>query len=51
MLKFLVIEDDPAFRRLIERYLAPFGRCDLAFDGHEAIGVFRLSVLTNDPTP
>jgi len=44
MLKFLITDDDPAGRRLLGRFLSPYGRCDLAFSGEEALDFFRLAI-------
>lgn len=44
MKKFLIIDDDPAFRRLLVTFLSPYGRCDAAHDGHEGIGIFRVAL-------
>lgn len=39
-MKTLIVEDDPASRRLMHAYLAPLSQCDLASDGPEAIDLF-----------
>ncbi len=49
MPKFLIVDDDPACRRLIQHFLSPLGRCDLAYDGREAVGAFRLSLDAGEP--
>lgn len=39
-MKTLIVEDDPASRRLMTAYLAPLGPCDGAADGAEAVDAF-----------
>jgi two-component system chemotaxis response regulator CheY len=46
MHRFLIVDDDPAGLRLISRFLAPYGQCDLADHGHEAISLFRQGLET-----
>ncbi len=36
-MKFLLVDDDRASRELLKDYMSPYGRCDLACDGGEAI--------------
>ncbi len=48
-MKSLVVEDDFASRKLMQRYLSPFGECDVVVDGQEAVEAFELSLLENDP--
>ncbi len=43
-MKCLIVDDDPACRRLVKCLLSPYGHCDLAHDGHEAIGAFRMAL-------
>ena len=40
-MNILVVEDDFLSRRLLCRYLAPYGDCDVAVDGVEAIQAVR----------
>jgi two-component system chemotaxis response regulator CheY len=44
MRRFLIIDDDPAFRRLLVTILSPYGHCDVAYDGHEGTGIFRVAL-------
>lgn len=44
MIRFLIVDDDAACRGLMQAYLSPYGRCDLAHDGHEAIAAFRIAL-------
>lgn len=45
----LVVEDDFISRRLLCRYLEPFGDCDVAVNGHEAVAAVRDAVQTAVP--
>lgn len=50
MARFLIIDDDPACRRLLENYLKGYnGSCDLAHDGHEGISAFRMALDRGEP--
>ena len=40
-MKCLIVEDDFAARRLLQRYLSSYGDCDIAVDGNEAVEAFR----------
>jgi len=44
-MRILVVEDDFISRRLLCRYLEPFGECDVAVNGNEAVGAFKLLLL------
>lgn len=48
-MKFLIVDDDPACRRLVKTILDPYAECDLAFDGGEAIDAVRLSLEDGQP--
>lgn len=43
-MNILVVEDDFISRRLLCRYLEPFGDCDVAIDGTEAIEAVRVAL-------
>jgi two-component system, chemotaxis family, chemotaxis protein CheY len=47
MTKILIVDDDGACRRLLKQFLSPLAQCDMAYNGHEAIGAFRIA-LDND---
>ena len=49
MVQFLIVDDDPACRRLFEHCLRPFGQCDLAHDGHEGLAAFRMALDRGQP--
>jgi len=42
----LVVEDDFISRRLLCRYLEPFGTCDVAINGNEAVDAVRSGLET-----
>lgn len=48
-MKTLVVEDDFASRKLMQRYLTPFGECDVVVDGQEAVEAFELALIENNP--
>ena len=48
-MKYLIVEDDFAGRRLLKRYLSDSGECDIAVDGAEAIEAFRQALAENEP--
>lgn len=47
-MKFLIVDDDPLYRDLLSHYLSPYGRCDEAHDGAEAIGIFRVALQNQE---
>jgi two-component system chemotaxis response regulator CheY len=49
MPRFLIVDDDAFCQRLLKAFLAPFGPCDLAYDGREAIGAFRMALDRGEP--
>ena len=42
-MRTLVVEDDFTSRRLLQRLLAPYGDCDIAVNGKEAIEAFQMA--------
>ena len=46
-MRSLVVEDDFICRRVLTAMLAPYGQCDVAVDGQEALEAYRLSVQSN----
>lgn len=44
MVRVLIVEDDFVSRRLMQRLLEPYGECDIAVNGIEAVKVFRLAL-------
>ena len=49
MVKFLVVDDDCTCRDLLQLLLSPYGQCDLAHDGHEAIAAYRIALDGGQP--
>ena len=47
-MKCLVVDDDFAARRLLQRLLSEMGMCDIAFDGREAVDAFKDSLDEDD---
>jgi two-component system, chemotaxis family, chemotaxis protein CheY len=43
-MKCLIVEDDFVGRKLMQKYLADYGDCDVAIDGDEAVEAFRLAL-------
>ena len=48
-MKFLIVDDDPLCHELLRLILSPYGHCDVAFDGHEAVDAFRLALEEGCP--
>jgi two-component system chemotaxis response regulator CheY len=46
-MRILVVEDDYISRRLLCRYLEPFGTCEEAVNGHEAIDAIRRALAAD----
>lgn len=44
----LVVEDDFVSRRLLSRYLEPFGDCDVAVNGEEALEAVRAAIKAGE---
>ncbi len=42
-MRILIIEDDATSRLLLAKMLEPYGRCDIAVNGKEAVQAFRLA--------
>lgn len=42
-MKILIVEDDFVCRRLLQNILSPYGDCDIAINGKEAVEAFRLA--------
>jgi two-component system chemotaxis response regulator CheY len=43
-MRILVVEDDYISRRLLCRYLEPYGTCEEAVNGHEAVDAVRRAI-------
>lgn len=48
-MRILIVEDDFVARRVLKDILAPYGDCDIAVDGDEAVQAFRLAWEEQDP--
>ncbi|MBN1910375.1 MAG: response regulator [Pirellulales bacterium] len=46
---FLLVDDDRACRELLRAMLKPYGECDMAYDGQEAVDAVRLALDDNRP--
>ena len=42
-MKVLIVEDDFISRKILKEILTPYGECDIAIDGREAITAFRMA--------
>jgi two-component system, chemotaxis family, chemotaxis protein CheY len=47
--RILLVEDDYASRRLMQKYLDPYGEVDVAVDGLEAVNAFRIAINDLEP--
>lgn len=48
-MKILIAEDDLASRKLMRKFLEPYGDCDLVFDGEEAVEAFMMAWDEGEP--
>jgi two-component system, chemotaxis family, chemotaxis protein CheY len=48
-MKTLIVEDDFAGRKLMQKYLAPYGEADVVVDGYEAVEAFKLALSDDEP--
>lgn len=48
-MKTLIVEDDFTSRKMLQGFLAPFGECDVAVDGMEAVQAFRAAHEEGEP--
>ena len=48
-MRILVVDDDFASRRILEKMLAPYGEVDKVNDGAECIEAFRVAIEEGDP--
>jgi len=47
--KILIVEDDFASRKMLQKYLSPYGECDVVVDGQEALDAFSLALTEETP--
>lgn len=48
-MRVLIVEDDFLSRRMLQRFLAPYGECDIAVNGKEALQAFNISWIEKQP--
>lgn len=48
-MKILIVEDEFGSRKLLQKFLSPYGTCDLAVDGEEAVEAFELALKEKEP--
>lgn len=48
-MRILIVEDDFASRIVLQKFLAPFGQCDITINGLEAVQAFRLAIDEGNP--
>ncbi|MCH8194088.1 MAG: response regulator [Planctomycetes bacterium] len=48
-MRILIVEDDFAGRRLLQKILSVHGECDIAVDGIEAVDAFKTALQENRP--
>ncbi|WP_319561726.1 response regulator [Marispirochaeta sp.] len=48
-MRILIVEDDFASRKLMQKFLSPYGVCDAVVDGEAAIDAFTDSLKNNQP--
>jgi two-component system, chemotaxis family, chemotaxis protein CheY len=49
MVRFLIVDDDSTCRELLSILLSRYGQCDMAHDGREAIGAYRMALDNGQP--
>jgi two-component system, chemotaxis family, chemotaxis protein CheY len=42
-MKALIVEDDFTSRMILQRFLSPYGSCDIAVDGNEAVQAYQMA--------
>ncbi|WP_310603336.1 response regulator transcription factor [Anaerosporobacter sp.] len=48
-MKILIVEDDYASRKAIQKFLEKYGECDITVDGMEAVDAFMIAVEEDEP--
>lgn len=48
-MRILIAEDDFASRKLMQKYLIPYGVCEVVVDGAETLSAFAESLENNKP--
>ena len=49
MKKFLIVDDEDHCRKLLAAFLEPYGQCEYAYNGHEAVTAVRLAIEDDEP--
>lgn len=48
-MRVLIVDDDFDSRRLLQKIIYPYGYCDVAVDGEEAVEAFRRALKDGEP--
>jgi two-component system chemotaxis response regulator CheY len=48
-MRVLIVDDDFDSRRLLQKIIYPYGYCDVAVDGEEAVEAFRRALRDGEP--
>ena len=48
-MKMLIVEDDCTTRKILLKFLQPFGEIDVAVDGQEAVTAYREALSSGEP--
>ncbi|GBD97811.1 MAG TPA: response regulator [Nitrospirae bacterium] len=48
-MRVLIVEDDFTSRKLLQKFLSPYGDCDIAVDGKEALEAYKMSWVKSEP--
>ncbi len=48
-MKILIVEDDFASRKLMQKFLSPYGACEVVVDGVEAVEAFSEALSSDAP--
>ncbi|HEX9063437.1 MAG TPA: response regulator [Clostridia bacterium] len=48
-MRVLIVEDDLASRKFLQKFLSRYGECDVVVDGLEALDAFLFSLKSDDP--
>lgn len=48
-MRVLIAEDDLVSQKIMQKFFAPYGDCDIAADGREAVEAYKLSWLKKKP--
>lgn len=49
MARFLIVDDDITCRELLAILLSPYAQCDMAYNGREAVGAYRMALDSGQP--